>query len=156
MKNYYKSLIFVIISILLCSTCTHVKSINLDPGNNEEKSAGNVVEQFHKLYNEQNYEEIFNTADEDAKRTKSKEALGLALAQSFEKYGKYLSSNLVYKKITTVDVASRKIELAYKSKFEKGERNETFLIVTNDQKVALYGIGELADEDLEKLKLKAN
>jgi len=32
------------------------------------------------------------------------------------------------------------------------ERNETFLIVTNDQKGALYGIGELTDEELEKLK----
>lgn len=124
-------------------------------GNRDQKLAEETVEKYHKLYNEQNYEEIFNSAHEEAKRTKSKEGLGFALAKSFEQYGRYLSSELVYTKIQPVPGSDEKqVEFAYRSKFEKGMRNETFLIVTNDRNAALHSIGELTDEELEKLKSK--
>lgn len=146
MKSYPKFTILLFISALVFSACA---------GNREQKSAEEVVANFHRLYNEQKYEEIFNHAHEEARRTKSKEGLGLALAQSFEKYGKHISSELVFTKISPVPSSNEKqVEFAYKSKFEQGERNETFVIVTNGEKASLYGIGELTDEEIENLKSK--
>jgi hypothetical protein len=151
MKTGHKLTILIIISAVIFTACSKSR---------EQKLAEEVVENFHRLYNEQQYEEIYNAAHEDAKRTKSKEGLGFALAKTFEQYGKYVRSELVYTKISPVNanessnLNEKKVELAYKSKFENGERNETFLIVTNGEKAALYGIGELTDDELEKLKSK--
>jgi hypothetical protein len=116
--------------------------------------ANKTVEDYHRLYNEQNYEEIFNHAHEEARRTKSKEALGLALAESFRVFGKHRSSELFYSKVSAVNDKERQVELVYKSKFENGTRNETFLIINDDQKGALHSIGEISDEQLAELKSK--
>ena len=142
MKIYFKLTILIIAAVVF-SACA---------GNRDQRLAEEVVDKFHKLYNEQNYVEIFNTAHEEARRTKSKEALGLALAQAFEKYGRHISSELVYTKIQKVNEKENQVEFAYRSKFENGKRNETFLIVTDDRKGALHSIGELSDEELDKLK----
>ena len=144
MKTYHKLAILFIIAAFL-TACA---------GNSDQRAAEAVVDRYHELYNEQNYEEIFNAAHEEARRTKSKEALGLALAEAFRIYGKHLSSEPVYTKTQKVNENERQVELVYKSKFEKGTRNETFLIVTNDRTAALHSIGELTDEELEKLKSK--
>lgn len=145
MKTYHKLTVILLFTVIF-TACA---------GNRDQQLAEKVVENYHKLYNEQNYEEIFNTAHEEAQRTKSKEGLGYALAKSFEQYGRHLSSELVYTKIQPVPNSNeRQVEFAYKSKFEKGTRNETFLIVTDDQKGALHSIGELTDKELEKLKSK--
>ncbi len=127
-------------------------SIFLSACSSEKKLAEKTVENYHQLYNEQNYEEIFNTAHEDAKATKSKEALGYVLAIAFEKFGKHISSKLVYTKITILNDKERQIEFAYQSKFEKGTRNETFLIITNEEMGLLHSIGELTDDQLKALK----
>ena len=146
MKIRYKSAVLFFIAALFLSACA---------GSRDQKLAEEVVDRYHRLYNEQNYEEIFNTAHEEARRTKSKEALGFALAQSFEKYGRHLGSELVYTKIQPVPhSAEKQVEFAYRSKFENGTRNETFLIVTNEQTGALHSIGELSDDELERLKSK--
>jgi hypothetical protein len=149
MKTYQQFVNIFIIAVLFFSACASVK-----PGDdsNDQKLAEKVVENYHRLYNDNNYEEIYNTAHEDAKASKSKEALGLVLAQSLEKSGKHLSSELVYSKVTIINPKERQVELAYQSKFEKGARNETFLIITNDEKGALHSIGELTDDELKKLK----
>lgn len=144
MKASHKLIILFIVAALL-TACD---------GNRDQRLAAEVVDKYHKLYNEQNYEEIFNTAHEEARRTKSKEALGLALAEAFRRNGKHLSSELVYTKIQKVNDNERQVEFAFKSKFENGTRNETFLIVTNDRTGALHSIGELTDEKLEQLKSK--
>lgn len=146
MKTRHKFTILLLTCAVFFAACAE---------NRDRRLAEEVVEKYHKLYNEQNYEEIFNTAHEEARRTKSKEALGFRLAEAYEKYGRHLSSELVYTKIQPVpNSTERQVEFAYKSKFENGTRNETFLIVTNDQKGALHSIGELSDEELEKLKSK--
>lgn len=144
MKIRQRLTVLFVISALFLSVCA---------GNRDRRLAEEVVAKYHELYNEQNYEEIFNAAHEEARRTKSKEALGFALAQAFEKYGKHLGSELVYTKIQPVaNSPEKQVELAYRSKFEKGARNETFLIVTNEKSGALHSIGELSDDELEKLK----
>ena len=150
-RKYRFSVVLILISGFIFSACVSVKPVYYS---DDEKRAEKVVEQFHKLYNEQNYEEIFNTAHEEAKRTKSREGLGLALAQAFEKYGRHLSSEIVYRKVQPVSGSERQVEFALRSKFEKGERIETFLIVSNGEKAALFGIGELTEEELEKLDPK--
>ena len=149
MKTYLKFVILFLITASIFSACASVK---FDYYSDDEKRAQEVVDQYHKLYNEQNYEKIFNNAHEDAKSTKSKEALGYVLAEAFEKYGKYLSSELVYSKVSTIGTNERQVEMVYKSKFEKGVRNETFLVVTNDEKGALHSIGEISDDELKKRK----
>jgi hypothetical protein len=146
MKTCPKFTILIIFCGLFLTACAE---------NRDQKLAAEVVDKYHRLYNEQNYEEIFNTAHEEARRTKSKEALGFRLAEAFEKYGRHLNSELVYTKIQPVPNSTEKqVEFVYKSKFENGIRNETFLIVTDDRKGALHSIGELTDGELEKLKSK--
>jgi len=149
MKTYPKFVILFLITMPIFSACVSMK---FGYHSDDKKLAEEVVEKYHKLYNEQNYEEIFNNAHEEAKATKSKEGLGYVLAEAFEKYGKCLSSEPVHSKVTTISTNERQVEMVYKSKFEKGVRNETFLIVTNDQKGALHSIGEISDDELEKLK----
>jgi hypothetical protein len=144
MKKSSKFVILLTIITLFISGCGNAQ--------NDLSRAAVTVENYHRLYNEQKFEEIYNSAHEDAKANKSKEGLEFALAQSYEKLGKFLSSELVFSKVTPVDAKERQVELAYKSKFEKGELNETFLIVTNDEKGALHSIGKLSDEELDKLK----
>lgn len=150
MKSYQKLTLLFFIPVIALAACT-IKPVYFD---DDTKLAEKTVENYHRLYNEQNYEEIFNSAHEDARRTKSKEALGYVLAESFRVYGKYLSSELAYSKVGIVSGKERQVELVYKSKFEKGARNETFLIVTDGQKAALHSIGELSDEELERVKSK--
>src|SRR5688572_17546246 len=99
MKTYPKFVILFLITISIFSACASMK---FGYYSDDKKRAEEVVGKYHKLYNEQNYEEIFNNAHEDAKATKSKEGLGYVLAEAFEKYGKYLSSELAYSKITTL------------------------------------------------------
>jgi len=149
MKNYYKFAILLLTSIFISAACAPVKS---GRESTDQKLAESVVERFHELYNEQNYEEIYNQAHEDAKQKKTKEALGLALAERFGELGRFVSSELVYTKVQPVAGNERQVEFVYLSKFEKGTRNETFLIVTDDRKGALHSIGELTDEELNKLK----
>ncbi len=149
MKTYKQILLILISATVFSTACGSLKFISF---NADQSRADKVVEKFHQLYNEQNFEEIYNSAHENAKATKSKEALSYFLAQTFEQFGKNLSSELIYSKVTIINSAERQVECAYKSKFEKGERNETFLIVTNDEKGALYSIGEATDEELKKLK----
>ena len=144
MKKYQLLTLALAFSALIFSACNYF--------GDDKIRAEKVVENYHRLYNEQNYEEIFNSANEDAKATKSKEGLGLAIAQSFEKLGRHQSSELIFSKVTILNAKERQVDFAYKSKFEKGEVNETFLIVVNDQKAALYSIDKLTDEELEKLK----
>ncbi len=114
--------------------------------------AEKVVENYHRLYNEQNYEEIFNSANDEAKATKSKEGLGLSIAHSFENLGRHQSSELIFSKVSMLNTKERQVEFAYRSKFEKGDINETFLIIVNDQKASLYAIDKITDEELERLK----
>lgn len=143
-KSYYQFAIALALTALVCSACGQFSG---DKGRAEK-----VVETYHRLYNEQNYEEIYNTAHEEAKANKSKEGLGLVLAEAFEKFGKHISSELVYTKVSVINSKERQVEFACQSKFENGLRNETFLIVTNDEKGFLHSIGELSDVELKKLK----
>jgi hypothetical protein len=148
MKNFLKPAIFILICLASSTACSNIKRANLGE---EQKKAQRVVDEYHKFYNEQNYEAIFNAAHTEARQTKSKEALGLALAQTFEKYGKYVDSELVLTNVKIIDETEKMVEMAYRSKFELGPRNETFLIIINDQNGALHSIGQLSDEELEKL-----
>ncbi len=144
MKTYQLLAFALAVSVLFYSACNYFTA--------DKSRAEKVVENYHRLYNEQNYEEIFNSANEAAKATKSKEGLGLAIAQAFERLGRHQSSELIFSKVTILNTKERQFDLAYRSKFEKGQVNETFMIVVNDQKAALYSIDKLTDEELDKLK----
>ena len=144
--NYRRTIpLLFLISTIFFNACQSAADLKL---------AQAAVEKYHRLYNDQNYVEIFNSAHEEAKRLKSKEGLGYVLAESFRIYGRYLDSDLVYTKVSKVNERENQVELVYKSRFEKGTRNETFLIVTDGRTGALHSIGELSDEELERLKSK--
>jgi hypothetical protein len=149
MKTNFKIALLFFIFVLVFSACRAEKVENYE---NDKKLAAAAVEKYHRLYNEQKYEEIFNSAHEDARRSKSKEGLGFVLAQSMEKYGRHLGSEMVFSKVKILNEKERQIDLAYRSKFERGERIETFLIVTDGRTGALHSIGEIGEEELEELQ----
>jgi hypothetical protein len=149
MKNYQKFLILIFVSVFFLSACATGSATE----NNDKKLAEKVIKDFHARYNEQKFEEIFNAAHEEARRTKSKEALWFALAEKFEKAGKYISSEPVFTKIEPVENSDeRKVEMTFRSKFEKGDRNEAFLVITDGRTAALFALGEPTDDELEELK----
>lgn len=149
MKTFNQSVIFIFIVALAFTACTSLKFMSFE---DDKRLAVKTIEQFHKLYNEENYVEIFNSAHEDAKANKSKEKLTAVLSEFFEYSGKHQNSELVYSKVEIINTKERKVELVFKSKYEKGYRNESFLIITNDREGKLHSIGELTDEEVKQLK----
>lgn len=146
MKICRKFTILLYVSALIFSACA---------GNREQQSAEETVASFYRLYNEQNHQEIYKRLHDDSKRGINKDSLGHSLNEAFEKSGKFVSSDLVYKKILPIANSKEKqVELIYKSQFEKATRNDSFLILTDGEKAALYWIGELTDEEIQKLKSK--
>ncbi len=151
MKKYQQFVVLCLAAVLSLQACGFIKVTNFE---NDKKLAEKTVENFHKLYNEQKYEQIFEAAHEDAKRTKSKEALGFVIARELEESGRHLSSELVYSSVKVLNEKERQVDLVYRSKFEKAERIETFLIVTTDQTGALHTFGEMSEDELKKLNSK--
>ena len=142
MKNYRRHIFLFLFPILIFSACASKPEISLSA---EEKSAERAVARFHELFNAQNFEEIYNTADDGAKKVKSKEGLQFALAEMFEKFGQHRGSELIESKAKPLPNGATQVEQIYKSKFEKGEQSEFFMIVVRDQKAAIYQLGRPVD-----------
>lgn len=144
MKSYQKFAVFFLMAALAMAACTDGR---------DRKLAEEAVAGYHKNYNDRNFEEIFNAAHEEAKQQKSKEALWYGLAEMSNAYGRHLSSELVRIKIQPIaGTGEKQVDLAYQSKFEKGELNETFLVVVGSERARIYSIGKLTDEELEQLR----
>lgn len=137
----------VIISTLLTG-CVSVKPMYFE---DDKKLAMQAVEKYYQLYNEKNFEEIYNGVHEEAKATKDKQKLIAMLGGIYETEGKVGHFDLVASNVKMRNAKERQVELLYKTQHENGKRNETFLVVTNDSIGKIYSFGELSDNDVKNL-----
>lgn len=100
----------------------------------EQAKAARAVEAFHKLYNEENYQGLYDLLAEEAKREVNKDEFQAATKQAYEKWGKVQSSNLSEAKVFPSPLQVRMI---YNVKFEKGDAQEWFIWDTRGNEARL-------------------
>ena len=117
-------------------SCLSVKPIyNAD----EQAKAERSVAEFHKLYNEQNLEELYNLFDGEARQSMNKDEVLANMKQGFEKTGKIQSANLSEAKI--IPSPPIQVRMIYNVKSEKGgDFQEWFVWVNRDDKAHLLQI----------------
>lgn len=147
-RNFNTLFLIIIFSIFFTNSC----SMKFQYFNEDKKLAEKAVAEFHRLYNEQNYEEIYNLAHAEAKATKDKQKLIELLNRIYEEYGKVVDSKMVYSKVSLLNEKERQVEMVYKTVFEKNEMNETFLIITSDKTANFHSYGKIDETELKKLK----
>lgn len=125
--------------------------VSIKPGyySDDQKRAEKTVAEYHDAYNRGAYSEIFEASHPDAKATKSKEKLEEVLREINSQLGKVVGSTLVKADVSTVNIKERQVEMVYRTQFEKGERNEIFLIVSDDSTARLHSLGLATDAELK-------
>jgi len=146
--NFNILFLIIIFSAFLTNSC----SLKFGYYKEDKKLAEKAVEQFHRLYNEQNYEELYNIAHEEAKATKSKEKLIELMGRIYADYGKVLDSTVVRADVSVLNAKERQVAMVCKTKFEKKEKYETFLVITSDEKANFHTYGEITEEELKNMR----
>lgn len=122
------------IATLLAAGCMNVSRISFDE---DLKTATRGSDAFHKMFNEQKFDEIFNSTDERARQTKSKDALIALLSNLRNDRGPVMESGLTESKIE-VRPSYREVHTTYRTKFEKVEAIEKFVWYVSDGKARLF------------------
>lgn len=119
---------------LIFSGCISIKPIYYEQ---EIKKADLAVGNFHQLLNEEKYEELYNLTDEGARAIKSKTAFLELMKQVHLQLGNVLNSTKTNEKATS-QALSTKIELTYRTKFERSEQKEKFIWIVDDKGAGLF------------------
>lgn len=140
--------VIAILMLLLSTGGCSVKPIYYS---DDKKQAEKAIEQYHDAFNRQGYDEIFENSHPDAKATKSKEKLREILSGLYDDLGKVVSSTLTKSDVSPVNGRERKIEMMYRTQFEKGVRTEVFLCITDGTVARLHSFGIATDDELQQL-----
>lgn len=125
-----------VLSIIVVFSINCVPVTPVDSSDDMEV-ASHAVENFHKLLNEQRYEELYELTDDRAKATKSKEAFLRVMGEVRSRFGECVESSLVDVNVVA-RAAFQEVRLTYRSKFEKAIRNEGFVWYVENGKAKLY------------------
>lgn len=124
--------LFIGLSII---NCVSVRPIyNAD----EQAKAERGVKEFHKLYNEQNFEGIYNLLTDEARQATNKENFLTIAKQGFEKFGKIQNASLSEAKV--LPSTPVQVRMIYNVKLERGDAQEWFVWVTDGDKTRLLSI----------------
>ena len=96
--------------------------------------ADRAVAAFHRLYNDENYQGIYDMLADEAKRDVNKDEFIATAKQAYEKWGKSQSSNLSQAKVFPSPLQVRMI---YNVEFEKGDAQEWFIWDTRGNEARL-------------------
>lgn len=129
-KNYF---LFILLGVVF-SGCISVEPIYYEQ---EIKTADEAVKKFHLLLNEENYEELYNLTDEQARAIKSKDDFVQVMKQIQLRFGKVLNSSKVNAQATS-QASSTKVEMVYQTKFEGKEIKEKFVWIVAKKKAGLF------------------
>jgi len=120
-----------LLTVVICSftpACISVKPVYFD---GDKRMAQAAVEKFHKDYNDKAFEQIFDAAHAEAKATKSKDALINVLTQIQSTLGRHIYSRLIKSTVAVANPREREVDMLFRARFEKGEVNEFFLVLSN-------------------------
>jgi len=121
-----KSLILLL--VILIVSCSG--SFNIEP-------AKQAVLEFHQQFNNENYENIINSASNVFSNSGKKENILKYFKGVYSKLGKHKES-----KLTTWNVfnglSGKKVKLVYKAHFDNGEATEQFTFIENNGITQLF------------------
>jgi hypothetical protein len=119
---------------LLSLCCLTVSRVEFDV---DRQTAVRETDNFHRLFNEQRFEDIYELTDRRARETKSKQGLISILAGLRSERGPISKSDVIDAKIE-VRSTYREVHLAFRTKFEKGEAVEKFTWYVSDNEASLF------------------
>jgi hypothetical protein len=119
---------------LLSLCCLTVSRIEFDE---DRQTAVRETDNFHRLFNEQRFEDIYELTDKRASETKSKQGLISILSGLRNERGSASKSEVIDAKIE-VRASYREIHLVFRTKFENGESIEKFTWYVSNDKASLF------------------
>ena len=126
---------FLLFSLVLFSNCVSVKPIY---NSDEQAKAERAVSEIHKLYNEQNFDELYNHLDEETRLNIPKDTILTGIKQTFEKWGKIQSANLSQAKV--IPSTQIQVRMIYNIKYEKGDGQEWYIAVIRGDKAYIVQV----------------
>lgn len=128
-------LAFVIFAVLLTVNCFSFKAgYNAD----EQAQAERGVKEVNRLYNEQNFEGIYNLFSKEAQQNINKDNFLTSIKQGFAELGKIQSASLSQAKV--IPSTPVEVRMVYNVKFEKGDFQQWFVWVNRGDKAELINI----------------
>ena len=112
----------------------------------EKAKADRMVAQFHELYNESRFEEMYALLDDSMRATVNKEQHMASLKQVYEKWGKVRDSRVSEARVFPGNPIQ--IRAIYNTQFEKGQGQEWFTCNIHGEEARLmnYTNGEGFDK----------
>jgi hypothetical protein len=128
-------IMFVVFSTLSCAVS--VQSGNLDE---DKRTVERAVDQFHKRFNSEQYQDIYNDAHEIYKKSQTQADSLNEFKKTENKFGKMEQVN--EQRLKVIIGAPIQIRVVCKAKFDKGEVTETFIFIKDGDTIRLvqYGI----------------
>lgn len=123
---------FAVASVSIC--CLQVSKVNFDEDRQRAVSSTN---EFHALFNDQRFEEIYGMTDERARESKNKDGLISILTTLRNERGRVTKAELIDTKIEPKSTY-REVHLSFRTKFENAETIERFVWYVSDKKAALF------------------
>lgn len=113
------------------------KNLNSPVSQSDQEIVELAVAEFHRLYNEQKFEEVYNLMDESAKQMRKKDEFTKLLEDFYTRLGKVKESTpLEVKTVPQKDFTT--IEINCKTKYENKNRHEKFKWIIRDGIAKLY------------------
>lgn len=118
------------------------KNIIADVSEQEQQTVGAAVVNFHRLFNQKKFEEIYALLDETGKPLLAKQEFIKMLDQLYTRLGKVEKTNLVgIREERQKDV--RTVEILYNTEFEQKTHQEKFRwVIGADGKAKLYSYSQ--------------
>lgn len=126
------SFMLAIIQFSVC--CISVSQVKFEE---DREAATFATREFHNLFNESRFEEIYAMTDIRARETKRKDGLISILTALRNERGRVVGSALIDMRIETRPTY-REVILSFKTKFENTERNERFVWYVSNKHAGLF------------------
>jgi hypothetical protein len=141
------TLCILLLATISCGCSLAVKPIYNDV---EKAKADRMVSEFHKLYNESRFDEVYNLLDESVRPAVDREQFISTLKQVFEKLGKARSATV--SEANVFPKSPIEVRAIYNVNFEKGPGQEWFICNIRGEEARLveYRAGEGFDQPKSK------
>lgn len=142
-SNYAHTLWILLLATTYCGCFFSAKPLYNDV---EQAKADRMVSEFHKLYNESRFDEIYGLLDESVKPAVDREQFVLGLKQVFEKSGRVRSATVSEAKVFPNSPVQ--VRAIYNVNFEKRPGQEWFICNIRGEQARLveYRAGEGFDQ----------
>jgi hypothetical protein len=132
-KNNIKFTLLGVLVSLFVAACFSVKPVYYEA---DKKMAESEIENFHKLFNEKNFERIYETVDKETAKKKSKDDFFQILSEVDTQLGKVKQTKILKANVTQESTV-RQVEVECETTFEKGVQKEKFIFLIRSSQIGL-------------------